>query len=255
MILRRLGNKSKLANKIESHFPKHTVYIEPFFGAGGMFFNKKHKAKYNILNDLDEDVFNLWKVLIDNKDELVKQIELFPVHNALFQFWKTNKETDPMRKALRFLFLSNFSLYGKMDTMKLCSENSKEIILSNIENDYINLSDCRFSNKDAIDFLKSIALQTITEEQNALIYCDPPYLGTGNNYSDSYGEDDLNNLIEYLKTKQWNFVISEFKSDRILNIASSHGLHVTEIGERKSIKNRSNEIIMTNYKTDQGLLF
>ena len=34
------------------------IYIEPFFGAGGMFFNKR-KAKYNVLNDLDSEIFNL----------------------------------------------------------------------------------------------------------------------------------------------------------------------------------------------------
>ena len=45
MILRRLGNKSKIAADIQKHFPQHKIYIEPFFGAGGMFFNKP-KAKY-----------------------------------------------------------------------------------------------------------------------------------------------------------------------------------------------------------------
>jgi len=50
MILRRLGNKSKIAHEIQKYFPAHEIYIEPFFGAGGMFFNKP-KAKYNIIND------------------------------------------------------------------------------------------------------------------------------------------------------------------------------------------------------------
>ena len=40
MILRRLGNKKLIAEKIICHFPPHEIYIEPFFGAGGMFFNK-----------------------------------------------------------------------------------------------------------------------------------------------------------------------------------------------------------------------
>ena len=60
MILRRLGNKKKIAKEIQKYFPPHKIYIEPFFGAGGMFFNK-HKAKYNIVNDLDSDVFNLFQ--------------------------------------------------------------------------------------------------------------------------------------------------------------------------------------------------
>ena len=54
MILRRLGNKKKIAKEIQKYFPPHKIYIEPFFGAGGMFFNKP-KAKYNIVNDLDSD--------------------------------------------------------------------------------------------------------------------------------------------------------------------------------------------------------
>ena len=30
MILRRMGNKSKIAKEIQKHFPKHDIYIEPF---------------------------------------------------------------------------------------------------------------------------------------------------------------------------------------------------------------------------------
>lgn len=42
MILRRLGNKKSIAHKIIPYFPEHKIYIEPFFGSGGMFFNKPH---------------------------------------------------------------------------------------------------------------------------------------------------------------------------------------------------------------------
>ena len=41
MILRRLGNKKKLVELIVPYMPSHTTYIEPFMGAGGMFFYKK----------------------------------------------------------------------------------------------------------------------------------------------------------------------------------------------------------------------
>ena len=58
MILNRLGNKRRLASKIITYIPNHTLYIELFFGAGGLFFNKKPIAPHNILNDLD-DVFSL----------------------------------------------------------------------------------------------------------------------------------------------------------------------------------------------------
>lgn len=59
MVLQRQGNKKALFKKIEKYIPKHEIYIEPFFGAGGIFFLKE-RAKYNFLNDLDNEVFNLF---------------------------------------------------------------------------------------------------------------------------------------------------------------------------------------------------
>ena len=50
MILRRLGNKQAIAQDIIKYFPAHKIYVEPFFGAGGMFFQKP-KAKFNMVND------------------------------------------------------------------------------------------------------------------------------------------------------------------------------------------------------------
>ena len=112
MILRRLGNKKRIAKDIIKHFPPHKIYIEPFFGAGGMFFNKP-KAKYNIVNDLDSDVFNLFQVVMNRREELEKAFYLMPIHSDLLEYWKANREEEPIRKALRFLFLSNFALLLK----------------------------------------------------------------------------------------------------------------------------------------------
>ena len=95
MILRRLGNKKKIAKDIQQYFPPHKIYIEPFFGAGGMFFNKP-KAKYNIVNDLDSDVFNLFQVVMNQKDELEKAFYMMPIHSDLLDYWKQNEETEPI---------------------------------------------------------------------------------------------------------------------------------------------------------------
>ena len=103
MILRRIGNKSRIADKIIPFLPDHKIYIEPFFGAGGMFFNKQ-KSQYNIINDLDSDVFNLFMVVSNQKQELINAFKLMPISDDLFQYWRVNLETDPIKKAIRFLF-------------------------------------------------------------------------------------------------------------------------------------------------------
>ena len=97
MILRRLGNKQAIAQDLIKYFPEHNCYVEPFFGAGGMFFNKP-KANYNILNDLDSDVFNLFQVVINQKKDLESGLKIMPVHSDLLEYWKKKLKQSQLKK-------------------------------------------------------------------------------------------------------------------------------------------------------------
>ena len=104
MILSRIGNKTQIADEIQKYFPEHRNYVEMFFGAGGMFFNKPI-ALHNVCNDFDNDVYNLFKVVRENKELLVDTLIKTPIHQTLFKDWYKNKEQDPIWKAVRFLVL------------------------------------------------------------------------------------------------------------------------------------------------------
>ena len=173
MLLRRLGNKSSIANKIQQYFPKHDLYIELFFGAGGMFFNKP-KAKYNILNDLDSEVFNLFQVVSLQKEELKEAFLMMPISEDLWRYWKTNIETDPIRKALRFLLYSNFGYLGKPNTLIFNGGNTSEILYKEIEKAYKFIFGSLFMNVDFRDVFKKISFKNDKEKEKAFIYCDPP---------------------------------------------------------------------------------
>lgn len=56
-----LGGKNRVARKIISLIPEHTCYIEPFCGGAQVFFHKE-PSKVELLNDLNEDVFNFLRV-------------------------------------------------------------------------------------------------------------------------------------------------------------------------------------------------
>ena len=249
MILRRIGNKKKIADKIQTYFPPHKTYVEPFFGAGGMFFNKP-KAKYNIVNDLDSDVFNLFQVVMNQKEELEKAFYMMPIHSDLLDYWKKNQETEPIKKALRFLFLSNFTFMGTGDIMRVEANNSKKIVLDYLDATFNFLSDVNFSNKCCNNFLKSIHYINL---DNTFIYCDPPYLGTSDNYSNSFTEADSLNLFNTLDETGCKYAMSEFDHPFILQQAKKRRLNVICIGERKNLKNRRTEILVTNYRNNPSL--
>jgi DNA adenine methylase len=257
MILRRLGNKKRIAKDIIKHFPPHRIYIEPFFGAGGMFFSKP-KAKYNIVNDLDSDVFNLFQVVMNQKDELEKAFYMMPIHSDLLEYWKKHEEVEPVRKALRFLFLSNLTLLGSGSSIRHSASNGagggkdfKDKFNANIKRTFDFLYDVNFANFDFAKFLNSLFFNKDgrNDEAKTFIYCDPPYLNTGDNYSDNFTEQQTADLFKTLIETGCKFAISEFDNPVILDLAKQHNLEVITIGERNNLKNRRTEILVVNYES------
>ncbi len=254
MILRRLGNKKKLAKTLLTYFPKHDLYIEPFFGAGGMFFNKP-KAKYNIMNDLDSDVFNLFQVVSNQKDELEEAWLKMPIHIDLWEHWKKNKEEDPIQRALRFLFLSNYGYMGKPETLRYNSGNTTKIVYENIDKTSKYLFGVEFMNCSFEDMFKKISFKSDNEKNRTFIYCDPPYLDSDDNYEASFTDELSNKLFDVLEECGAKWAMSEFDHPFILEQAKKRGLITNYIGERQNLKNRRTEVLITNYENAQQSLF
>lgn len=248
-MLRRLGNKTRLLPKLLPLFPeKITTFIDMFMGSGAVTFAMVDRAKYIIANDKDEEVFNLFMVLREHKDELIEAIKIMPIHEALFNHWKQQQEHDCVWRATRFLMLSNFGLYGKPETLRIGERNDKDSILNNIIGGFDSIRHVQFLCADFRNIFSKIEWKERTPE-HAFIYSDPPYIGTDNNYQESFTEQDTQDLFEILVKSGIRFAISEFDNQFVLELAEKHGLHVTELGERRNLKNRRTEILITNYKT------
>lgn len=246
MILRRLGNKKSIAHKVQEHFPAHTLYVEPFFGAGGMFFNKP-KAKYNIVNDYDSDVYNLYQVVMNQKEAFIEAWCNMPLHEDLWKHWKKNKETDPIKRACRFLLLSNFSFMGKGSTYLWRSGQAKTQVLELLDITTKMLFDVEFMNSDFRMVLSRLPKRLKESKNYTFCYCDPPYIDTSHNYAKGFTHNDSQQLFACLMESGVNWAMSEFDHPLILEQAKSYGCKVHIIGERKNLLNRRVEILVTNY--------
>ena len=255
MILNRVGKKTKIADKIISQFPKHDIFIEPFFGAGGITFNKS-PSMYNFCNDIDNDVINVFNVLLKHRQELYDFIVKIPIHTGLVKFCRMYQPNNDIERAGLFLALSNYSYLGTSSCIHINTSNSKEILLKNIEKSYYFLmkGNFIFGSFSYEEFLKSISFTSLQKDKDrAFIYCDPPYIGTSDNYKNSFKQDDFCKLLDFLIEYKVRFAVSEFKNDITVNEAKNRGLNVIEICKRQTIKNTNIEILITNYEQKNTL--
>lgn len=105
-LLRWHGGKWLLAAWIISFFPRHRVYVEPFGGAWSVGF-RKPRSYAEIWNDLDDELWNLFRVLRDDQasQRLVSLLDLTPFSRIEFER-AYHSATDEVEQARRLIVRS-----------------------------------------------------------------------------------------------------------------------------------------------------
>lgn len=83
-ILRYHGGKFLLADWIISHFPEHRIYVEPYGGAASVLLQKK-RAYAEVYNDLDSEIVNLFSVLRNSPEALIRALQFTPFARDEFE--------------------------------------------------------------------------------------------------------------------------------------------------------------------------
>src|SRR3972149_5511738 len=101
-----VGGKSRLRKQIISLLPKHTCYVEPFSGAAWVLFGKP-PSDVEVLNDIDQELVNFFRVVKDKPDELIASFEWELVSRAEFTRLASLDSTQltDVERAHRFCFL------------------------------------------------------------------------------------------------------------------------------------------------------
>src|SRR5580658_3789068 len=102
-----IGGKRAIADQIIALFPKHTTYVEPFAGGAQVFF-RKEPSKVEVLNDLDHEIVNFFRVCQQHFEELIRYLKFTVASRAWFDLLQgTNLESlTDIQRAARFLFLA-----------------------------------------------------------------------------------------------------------------------------------------------------
>jgi len=104
----RVGGKSRLAKHIRGHFPEHDIYIEVFFGAGHIFFSKE-PVKLEVVNDIDGELVNLFRVIRFHPDEFEKVLSHFLHSRQMFSEIELEPHLTDVQRAVNWYFKSRVS--------------------------------------------------------------------------------------------------------------------------------------------------
>jgi site-specific DNA-adenine methylase len=112
------GGKGNLVRWIIQYVPYGQIYVEPFAGAASVFWHLPNPFSVEVLNDLDGDIVNLYRVLQDKAkfEELAHRLIFTPYARAEFvralQMAKDPIATD-IDRAWAFFVRQNQGFGGK----------------------------------------------------------------------------------------------------------------------------------------------
>ena len=152
--------------------------------------------------------------------------------------------TDPLQKAVRFLYLSALGKYGRIGTMAVPAQNKLINAIHRIVPVSERFKGCTFTQGDFRACIRSISLRG--KKETCFIYADPPYQGVSG-YKNRFGQDDFTDLLDALQGTGSPFAVSEFDKPWVLEQAEKRGLRVVDIALRANIKNWKKEILIMNY--------
>ena len=98
-----IGGKRRLAKHILPLFPAHECYVEPFCGAAALYFLKT-PGKIEVINDINGELVNLYRVVKHHLEEFVRQFKWALVSRQIYKWLQITPEetlTDIQRATFR----------------------------------------------------------------------------------------------------------------------------------------------------------
>lgn len=269
--IRRPGNKTKILKYIIPRIPEFSgTYIEPFLGTGAVYLHLLPKQA--MLNDLNKDIISIWKMVRENPEYLLREIDSFkktflPLSND--EKLKKCKEVllgiselIPKKRTVMYLLMVYCSfdscleqnrgfrihaLYGYLylyNTAHIFTENYKEKIrgLSGI------LQKVKIYSKDYSQVIAKA-------KEGDFVFLDPPYIEEKKYLFDYnikefvFSNTKLKAELDILTGKNVKWMMTQIDTKEVRELFKKYNFF--EYSNTNGFVNKGNkkELIITNYKT------
>lgn len=216
-----LGGKSRLAENINILLPKpnrELTYVEPFFGAGAIFFSRR-PCGVEVINDKNEEIVNFFRVLREDGEALVRYLQNVPYSRSVFYEWRKPTATDlsPLERAARFFYVARSAFAGQA-TGRIPSwayarslDNKAKVVANAVDTELLRVRD-RLRNA-YIEHGDAASVIERFDSENSVFYCDPPYVmktRSNGGYTHEMSDADHGQLLDVLKKVRGFVAISGY---------------------------------------------
>lgn len=273
-IMKWVGGKRELLpelrKNIPSSFDKETnTYYEPFIGGGALLFDIL--PHHGVINDSNEELINLYKVVKNDVDSLIREISSYPYDK---DFYYSIRELDrregfpdflsDIKRAARTLYLNKTCFnglyrvnkkgqfntpFGKYSNPTICKEDDLKDVSS-----YFNDNDISIMSGDFAQCAKDA-------QEGDFVYLDPPYVPLSKTSSfTSYtkeGFEDcdqkrIKSIIDDLSNNGVYVLMSNSSSSDVFDLYSSdYSVETVKVARKVNSKahkrNKIDEFLIKNY--------
>lgn len=174
-----IGGKRRLADHLIPRFPKHECYVEVFAGGAALYFMRP-PAAVEVINDINGDLVNLYRVVQHHLEEFVRQFKWALTSRQVFKWLQdTRPETlTDIQRAARFYPLQHNCFGGKIEgqTFGTATTTPPGLNLLRLE-ETLSAAHLRLA-ATFIERLDWKACIDRYDRPHTLFYLDPPYWET-----------------------------------------------------------------------------
>ena len=264
-----IGGKHYLAKLIVELIPEHEIYVEPFAGAGHVFFTKE-RSSVEVLNDADSKIANLFYCVAFHHSEFWSKFRWLvysrAIRQKLIEKLKGKRvELGDVDSAVGELFLM-YSGFGGMPYSRGFGYGVKGWCKAEgLKNAMLRLRSIhkRLLGNVFIECLDFEDVMKKWDSEKAFFYCDPPYYGVGYYYDTPFRKEDHLRLLNRLKQAKGKWILSNYHNE--LYDAELKGFPYVEINvckpsygitvnSKHKTRPRATEVLWFNYEPDPAVL-
>lgn len=266
--LKWVGGKRQLIPEIVKLMPKkYNNYYEPFVGGGALFFHLQPKNA--IINDLNKELIDTYKVIKENVEDLIVDLKTHQNDSDYFYKIRALDRTDNyknlslIKKASRILYLNKTCYNGlyrvngagefNVPFGKYKNPNIVNEITLRAVSKYLNNHEVKILNKDFVEIFKDV-------EKKDFVYFDPPYdpISKSSNFTgyvqggfDEAAQERLRDLCNALDKKGVKFLLSNSATDFIKGLYKDYKINYVKakrhINSNAQKRGAIDEVLIKNY--------